>query len=110
MKKEEFKDYKVKADETIADMYVKFKPLASTLQVDLKVNKVKGEFERNLKGLSKKEDCSRDKEEAKKAGNNLRYMVEELAQGIDQLQEEVQKHAEAINRKAEETSIRMIAK
>jgi hypothetical protein len=49
------------------------------------VEKVKGEFAKTFEGLSKKEDCQRDKEEVMRDGNSLRNLVKEMSIAIDGL-------------------------
>jgi len=61
-RKEDFKIYKDKMEILLADLLVRFKPLALSSSVDSKVEDIRANFESSLQTVSKKHDCARDRE------------------------------------------------
>ena len=72
---EDFKVTKKEQEKTLADLFVKIRPLASVQQVDQKVEETKRSIEAVLDGVSKKCDCAADKQEAMKFTEKLRNLV-----------------------------------
>ena len=96
-----YDDYVHKTDRELKEMYERFKPLISSIQVDVKVNQVKESLDLHFAAFSMKKDCKEDKRQLQNVIKSLRTQISEDAEKVSVLEKEAKDHAILIKKKAE---------
>ena len=73
-KHEEFRTFIDKTDNDFSNLYERFKPLVSMMEVDSKMKAIKNSLDVHFKGFSMKKECVADKKELSAILLNLRNM------------------------------------
>ena len=96
-----YDDYVHKTDRELKEMYERFKPLISSIQVDVKANQVKESLDLHFAAFSMKKDCKEDKRQLQNVIKSLRTQISEDAEKVSVLEKEAKDNAILIKKKAE---------